>query len=118
MPSTNPTGDGSLVALNLPSEQVSFLRGEMTGWLDSLRSDLAAPEKLQDPDRCQREARAVERLLVGLTTGQLFVPDEDAEAFLRAALASHDKENGYVAVVAAHDALGGVLAVLEGGGER
>ena len=117
MPSTNPRGDGDLVALNLPSEHVLFLRGEMTGWLDSLRSDLATPEKLEDPDRCHREAQAVERLLVGLSTSQLFVPDEEAEAFLRSALGSHDKENGYSEVVAAHDALSGVLAVLEGGGE-
>jgi hypothetical protein len=118
MPCENPTGDGSLAALDLPPAQVSFLRGEMTGWLDSLRSDLRTPERLENPDRCQREAQAVERLLLGLTTGQLFVPDEEAEAFLHAALESHDKENGYGEVVAAHDALSGVLAVLEGGGER
>lgn len=118
MPCENPTGDGSLVALDLPSEQVSFLRDEMTGWLGSLRHDLATPEKLEDPERCRREAQAVERLLVGLTTSQLFVPDEEAEAFLRAALESHDKENGYSDVVAAHDAMHGFLAVLEGGGEQ
>lgn len=118
MPSTNPTGDGSPVALNLPTEQVSFLRDEMTGWLSSMRQDLKTPEKLEDPDRCQREAQAVERLLVGLTIGQLFIPDEEAEAFLRAAVESHDKENGYSEVVAAHDAMHGLLAVLEGDGER
>jgi hypothetical protein len=118
MPSTNPTGEGSPVPLNLPIEQVSFLRDEMTGWLSSLRQDLKTPKKLEDPDRCQREAEAVERLLVGLTIGQLFIPDEEAEAFLRAAVESHDKENGYGEVVAAHDAMHGLLAVLEGDGER
>lgn len=118
MPSTNPTGGGSLVALDLPSAQVSFLRDEMTGWLDSLRHDLRTPERLEDPGRVEREAEAVARLLVGLATSQLFVPDEDAEAFLRAALESHDKENGYDEVVAAHAALHGLLAVLEGGGKR
>lgn len=118
MPSTNPTGDGSPVALNLSPEHASFLRGEMNGWLDSLRRDLRRPEKLKDPDRCQREAQAVERLLVGLTIGQLFIPDQEAEAFLRAAVESHDKENGYSEVVAAHDAMHGLLAVLEGDGER
>ncbi|MGB7587211.1 MAG: hypothetical protein WBM00_00725 [Solirubrobacterales bacterium] len=115
MPCENPTGDGSAVALSLPVEHVSFLRDEMTGWLDSLRSDLRTPEGLENPDRTQREGEAVERLLVALTVGQLFVPDEDAEAFLRAALESHDKENGYVEVVAAHDAMHGLLAVLERG---
>jgi len=118
MPSTNPTGGGSPVALNLPTEQVSFLRDEMTGWLSSLRQDLKTPEKLEDPDRCQREAQAVERLLLGLTTGHLFVPDQEAEALLGAALESHDKENGYQEVVAAHEAMHGLLAVLEGDGER
>ncbi len=115
MPSTNPTGDGSLVALDLPPEQVSFLRDEMVGWLGSLRSDLRTPDGLEDPDRTQREAEAIERLLVGLTVSQLFVPDEEAEAFLRGALRSHDNENGYREVVAAHDALNGLLTVLEGG---
>jgi hypothetical protein len=115
MPCENPTGDGSPVALNLSAEHVSFLRDEMTGWLDSLRSDLRTPDKLEDPQRCQREAEAVERLMVGLRTRQLFVPDEDAEALFRSAAESHDKENGYAEVVAAHDALHGLLAVLEGG---
>jgi hypothetical protein len=116
MPCDNPTGGGSLAALNLPDEQVSFLRNEMTGWLDSLRSDLRTPERLEDPDRAQREAEALERLMVGLTTGQVFIPDEEAEAFLRAALESHDKENAYREVVEAHDAMHGLLVVLEGGG--
>ena len=87
----------------------------MTGWLDSLRSDLRTPERLEDASRTEREAEAIERLLVGLAVGQLSVPDEEAEALLRAALESHDKENGYREVVAAHDAMHGLLAVLEGG---
>jgi hypothetical protein len=115
MPCTHPTSGGRFVALDLPPAQVSFLRDEMTGWLDSLRSDLATPDRLEDPERCQREAEAVERLMVGLTTRQLFVPDEDAEVLLRAAAESQDKENGYAEVVAAHDALHGLLAVVEGG---
>lgn len=115
MPCDNPTGGGSLAALNLPAEHVSFLRDEMTGWLDSLKSDLRTPERLEDPDRCRREAEAIERLLVGLSVGQLSVPDEEGEALLRAALASHDKENGYQEVVAAHDAIHSLLAALEGG---
>jgi hypothetical protein len=113
MPCENPMGGGSFVALNLPAEHVALLRDEMTAWLDSLRSDLRTPERLKDPDRAQGEAEAVERLLVGLTVGRLFIPDEEAEALLRAAVESHDKENGYSEVVATHDAMHGVLAVLE-----
>lgn len=115
MPCDNPTGGGSFAAVNLPDEHLSFLREEMTGWLGSLRSDLKTPEGLKDPDRTQREAEAIERLLIGLTTGHLLVPDDIAEAFLRAALESHDKENGYKEVVVTHDALHGLLVVLEGG---
>lgn len=118
MPCDNPTGGGSLAALNLPDEHFAFLREEMTGWLGSLRSDLRTPERLEDADRTQRQTEAIERLLIGLTTRQVFIPDEVAEAFLRAALESHDKENGYREVVAAHDAMHGLLVVLEGGGER
>jgi len=33
-----------ITAFNLPAKHVSFLRDEMTGWLDSLRSDLKTPE--------------------------------------------------------------------------
>lgn len=106
------------LALNLPAEHVALLRDEMTAWLGSLRSDLRKPERLKDPDRAQEEAEAVERLMVGLTVGltvgQLFIPDEEAEALLRAAVESHDKENGYSEVVATHDAMHGVLSVLEG----
>ncbi len=115
MPCDNPTGGGSLAALNLPTEHVSFLRDEMTGWLDSLRSDLRTPERLEDASRSEREAEAIERLLVGLAVGQLSIPDEEGEALLRAALASQDKENGYQEVVTAHDAMHGLLVGLEGG---
>jgi hypothetical protein len=111
----NPTGDDSPVAVNLPAKHVSFLREEMTGWFDALRDDLRAPERLEDPGRTEREAEAVERLLVGLEVGQLSVPDPEAEALLRAAAESNDKENGYQEVVTAHDAMYGVLGVLEGG---
>jgi uncharacterized protein HemY len=114
MPCDNPMGDGSLVALNLPDKQVSFLRDELTGWLDGLRRDLRAPEKLKDPSRAEREAQAVERLLVALTVGQLFVPDSEAETLLRAAAESNDKESNYAEVAAAHDALHALLGVLGG----
>jgi hypothetical protein len=114
----NPTGEGRFAALDLPDEHFAFLREEMTGWLGSLRSDLRTPDRLEDVDRTQRETEALERLLVGLTTRQVFIPDEEAEAFLRAALESHDKENGYAEVVAAHDAMHGLLVVLEGDGKQ
>ncbi|HKB50661.1 MAG TPA: hypothetical protein VKC63_04465 [Solirubrobacterales bacterium] len=116
MPCDNPTGGDSFAALDLPAAHVSFLRDEMTGWLDGLRRDLRASEKLKDPSRTEREAQAVERLLVGLTVGQLLIPDPEAEALLRAAAESNDKESDYAEVAAAHDALHALLDVL--GGQR
>jgi hypothetical protein len=114
MPCDNPTAGGSLVALNLSAQQVSSLRDKMTDWLDGLRRDLRTPERLKDPSRAQGETQAVERLLVGLTVGQLFVPDPEAEALLRAAAESNDKESSYAEVAAAHDALHALLDVLGG----
>jgi hypothetical protein len=116
MPCDNPTGGRSFVALNLPAEHISSLRDKMTDWLDGLRRDLRAPEKLKDPSRAEEESQAVERLLVGLTVGQLFVPDPEAEALLRAAAESHDKESDYADVIATHDALHALLDTLGGAG--
>ncbi len=115
MPCDNPTGGGSFVALNLSAQHVSCLRDKMTDWLDGLRCDLRAPEKLKDPSRADSEAQAVERLLVGLTVGQLFVPDTEAEALLRAAGESNDRESDYAEVTAAHDALYALLGQLTEG---
>jgi hypothetical protein len=114
MPCDNPTAGGSFVALNLSAQHVSSLRDKMTDWLDGLRRDLRTPERLKDPSRAQGETQAVERLLVGLTVGQLFVPDPEAEALLRAAAESNDRESNYAEVAAAHDALHALLDVLGG----
>lgn len=111
----NPIGDGSPVALNLPAEQVALMRENLGDWLDGLRSDLATPEKLDDAGSRRREAEAFERLLLALTTGQVFLPDREAEAFLRSAAEGYDRESEYAALVANHDAMHGLLAVLEGG---
>ena len=115
MPCINPTGDGSPVALNLPVEHVAVLQDNLSDWLDGLRSDLATSERLQDPERRQKEAEAYERLLLALTTRQLFLPDEEAQAFLRSAAKGYDEANDYAEVVANHDAMHGLLAVLERG---
>jgi uncharacterized protein HemY len=73
---------------------------------------------LEDADEARREAQAYERLLVGLTLGQLFVPDSEAETSLRAAAEGYDTESHYAEIAANHEALHGLLAVLDGGGER
>lgn len=115
MATDNPTCGKRAVPLDLPAEQITTLRDSLTAWLGGVRSDLATPERLKDPDRTRREAQTYERLLVGLTLGQLFVPDQEAEAALREAAEGFDKENGYTEVVAEHEAMHGLLAVLKGG---
>jgi hypothetical protein len=116
MPCDNPTGGGSLAALNLPAKHVPILRSCLNDWLHGVREDLKASERLQHPDRAQQEAQAFERLLVALTTRQIVLPDEDARAAVEAATADHDEEGNYREVAANHDALHALLDVL--GGQR
>lgn len=101
--------------LDLPANHISILRGDLTSWLEGVRSDLETPERVEDPDRARQEAEAYERLLAGLMLGHVFIPDESARAALAAAAKGADDENGYAEVVATHDALHGLLALLEEG---
>ncbi len=114
MPCDNPTGGGSLAALNLPERHVPILRSCLNDWLHGAREDLKAPERLQHPDRARQEAQAFERLLVALTTRQIVLPDEAARAAVEAATADHDEESNYREVAANHDALHALLDALGG----
>src|SRR5918995_1110567 len=66
MPCDNPTGGGSLAALNLPAKHVPILRSCLNDWLHGVREDLNAPERLQHPDRARQEAQEFERLVLAL----------------------------------------------------
>lgn len=110
----NPTGGGSLVSLDLPPQHVPILRDRLTTWLDGVREDLEAPDEIQRPDHAWQEARAFERLLTALTTGEICLPDEGARAAIEASAATHDKESDYAEVAAIHDALHALLGVLGG----
>jgi hypothetical protein len=106
------TGGERVVPLDLPAEQVPILRARLTNWLEGAREDLKTPERLESPDDADREAQAYERLLVGLTTGQIVLPDEAARKVLMAAAASYDEGSDYAEIAANHDALHDLLARL------
>lgn len=118
MANENPTGDEQAVPVDLPPEHIAILRERLTDWLEGAREDLRTPEQLEDPGQTRREAQAYERLLVGLTLGQFFLPDEEAREAIDAASKGYDEESGYAEVVANHDALHGLLALLSEEGEQ
>ena len=116
MANENPMGGTRPVPLDLPAKHVPVLRACLTGWLDGVREDLKAPERLHQPNKARREAQAFERLLVALTTGQIVLPDEAAREAVAVATADDDAASNYKEIVANHDALHALLGVLEGGG--
>jgi hypothetical protein len=118
MATENPTGDSCLVHLALTAWQTTIMRENLCDWLEGVREDLKTPDKLADPEDTRAEAAAYERLLAGVATGRIAVPDEAARDFLRKAAEGHDKESGYAEAVAHHDAMHVVLAALEEPPER
>lgn len=114
MADRNPTGDSRLVSLDLPDSQAEILRRDLGGWIDSFEADLRRPERLEDPDRTRAEAAACRRLLSGVESRQIHVPDDEARSLLREAADAQDRESEYEEVVATHDAMHAVLAALAG----
>jgi hypothetical protein len=108
-------GETRPLPLDLPAKHIPVLRACLTGWLEGAREDLKAPDRLQNPDKAQREAEAFERLLVALATRQIVLPDEVAREAVAVATADDDEANNYKEVAANHDALHALLGVLEGG---
>jgi hypothetical protein len=108
-------GETRPLPLDLPAKHIPVLRACLTGWLEGAREDLKDPDRLQNPDKAQREAEAFERLLVALATRQIILPDEVAREAVAVATADDDEANNYKEVAANHDALHALLGVLEGG---
>jgi len=115
MADENPMGGRRAVSLDLPADQIAILLDRLASWLAGIQDELRSPERLDSPDEVRREGDAYERLLTGLRTGRLVVPDEAARAAVETAALAYDKESNYAEVVANHDALHGLLALLEGG---
>ncbi len=115
MAEKNPTGGTRPVPLDLPAKHIPILRACLTGWLDGVREDLKAPERLRRPDEAQQEAQAFERLLVALVTGQIVLPDEVAREAVAVATADDDAASNYKEIAANHDALHALLGLLDSG---
>jgi hypothetical protein len=112
MADQNPMGGGRSVPLELPTRHISILKRTLGDSLEGVRGDLERPEAMLDPERARREAEAYWRLLTGLNSGRIVVPDEDAREAVAAIAVASDRENEYEAVVAEHDALHGLLGYL------
>ncbi len=109
MAEENPTGGERLVSLDLPLDHISILRDRLRSWLLGIRQDLEDPDRLESPEAVRQEAQAYERMLVGLATGHIVLPDETARTCIEAAAETHDREGNYAEVAASHDALKSLL---------
>jgi hypothetical protein len=64
MADENPMGRGAAVALDLPADQVRFLRGTFESAQEGVRDELREhQDQLEDPARLRREDAAYGRLL-------------------------------------------------------
>ena len=112
MAENNPTDGRQVLPLDLRPSQVTILRDLLGDWLTDVGSDMTQPEKMRNPDLARQDAEAFERLLSGLASGSVLVPDETARAVIEAATHAYDEASEYAEIVANHDALHGLLAAL------
>ena len=118
MADENPTGRGSAVALNIPADQVGFLRGLFKSARAGVRQELNEHlDQLKEPARLRREDAAYGRLLAALDE-LVIVPDDDLRAVLGDLAKIIDSGNEYRRVIAEHEALHGLLGQLTGGEGR
>ncbi len=118
MADENPTGRGSAVALNIPADQVGFLRGLFKSARAGVRQELKEyPDQLKEPARLRREDAAYGRLLAALDES-VVVPDNDLRTVLGDLAKIIDSGNEYSRVVAEHEALHGLLGQLTEGKSR
>jgi hypothetical protein len=118
MADENPTGRGSAVALNIPADQVGFLRGLFKSARAGVRQELKEyPDQLKEPARLRREDAAYGRLLAALDE-LVIVPDNDLRAVLGDLAQIIDSGNEYGRVVTEHEALHDLLDQLGGGENR
>jgi hypothetical protein len=113
MADQNPTGRGAAVALDIPADQVRFLRSTFEKARAGVKDELEEfPDQL-DPERLQREEAAYGRLLAALDKLAI-VPDQDVRDVLGDLAGIIDEGNEYRRVVSEHEALHGLLAQLRG----
>lgn len=115
MADENPTGRGSAVTLNMPADQIGFLRGLFKSARAGVRQELKEyPHQLKEPARLRREDAAYGRLLAALDE-LVIVPEDDLCAVLGDLAKIIDSANEYSRVIAEHEALHGLLGQLTEG---
>jgi hypothetical protein len=113
MADENPTGHGTTVVLDLPADQVGFLRSTFADAREGVQDELQHhPREVKDPAHLRREEAAYGRLLTALDECAI-VPDPDVRAIVRDLAEVIDQGNEYRRIVSEHDAFHGLLAVLE-----
>jgi len=113
MADENPMGRGTAVTLDLPADQVRFLRGTFESAQEGVRDELREHrDQLEDPARVRREDAAYGRLLTALD-GCVIVPDADVRAVVRDLAQVIDQGNEHGRVVFEHEALHGLVTTLE-----
>lgn len=117
MADENPTGHGAAVALNIPADQVRFLRSTFEKARAGVKDELEEfPDQL-DPKCLEREHAAYGRLLTAMDE-LVIVPDQDVQDLVADLAGIIDTANEYSRVVEEHEALRGLLAQLGGGEGR
>jgi hypothetical protein len=111
MADQNPTGSGAAVALNLPADQVRFLRSTFEKARAGVKDELEEFPNQLEPKRLKREEAVYRRLLAALDE-QVIVPDRDVRDLLSDLAEIVDRANEYSRVVEEHEALHGLLTQL------
>lgn len=112
MADTNPTGGGAAVALNLPADQVRFLRSVFAMARGGIRDELTEHSgRLREPARLRREEAAYGRLLAALDE-LVIVPDDEVRGVVGDLTQTIDKSNEYERVVCEHEALASLTRQL------
>jgi hypothetical protein len=113
MADQNPTGSGAAVALELPADDVRFLRSTFEKARAGVKDELEEFPSQLDPERLRREEAVYARLLAALDE-LVIVPDQDALDVLGDLAQVIDQGNEYRRVASEHEALHGLLAQLRG----
>lgn len=115
MADQNPTGSSAAATLNIPADQVRFLRSTFAKARAGVKDELEEFPSQLDPERLQREEAIYARLLAALDE-LVIVPDQDLVDVLGDLAAIIDQGNEYSRIVTEHEALHSLLAQLRGEG--
>jgi len=108
MATTDPTGDGPVIALSVPTDDAAFLRSVFEMARSGIRDELAEyPDELREPLRLHREEAVYDALLAALDSGSLVVSG-DLRCVLADLAETIDRANEYARVVAEHAAMLGL----------